>query len=515
MKNQLLLFVFIAATLCSANAADGFYTSGTKLMDANGKEFVMRGANYSWAWQRGNESTVIPAAARQGMNCLRISISDGHLSYCGGVTPASTVANLIQLCENNKLICVLVVHDELGDNSLDAIQRAADYWASIASTLKGHEWSTIVNIANEWVADHDKNDVWSQGYQKAVKTIRNAGITNTLMIDCAGYGQGPSSIWERGAEVVAADEQKNILYSIHMYDWAGKDESTVKENIDKALTVGVPLVIGEFGYEHKGNEVAYQTILDYTKEKRVGYIGWSWTGNSSDTQALDMFGGYDDSNMKTNGEKIILGSNGIKETAEICSVYGGKGGLKTDDSSTAADDDDTDDKKGDDTGDSQEQTPATGTTTLWSGSQNADWGTSFTIDASRLSAAAVGDTLHIDFSPLSGDASPGIKIASLSPWQEIYQQYGLSGSSVEFILTQDAINYLQKSMLIQGQGMTVTCVKVLHQNATGLTSVEAEATNLSSPREYYTIDGKRVSRPMGSGLYIIRQGGKTRKISIR
>jgi len=498
--------------LCGANAADGFYVSGTKLMDANGKEFVMRGANYSWAWQRGNESTVIPAAARQGMNCLRISISDGHLSYCGGVTAASTVANLIQLCENNKLICVLVVHDELGDNSLDAIQRAADYWASIASTLKGHEWSTIVNIANEWVADHDKNDVWSQGYQTAVKTIRDAGITNTLMIDCAGYGQGPSAIWERGAEVVAADDQKNTMFSIHMYDWAGKDETTVKENIDKALTVGVPLVIGEFGYEHKGNEVAYQTILDYTKEKRVGYIGWSWTGNSSDTQALDMFGGYDDSDMKTNGEKIILGSNGIQETAEICSVYGGKGGLKTDDTT---DQDDDDDDKGDDSGSSDTKTPATGTTVLWSGSQDADWGTGFTIDASQLGNASPGDTLHIDFTTLSGDASPGIKVASLSPWQEFFQQYGLSGSSVEFILTQEAIDGLQKSMLIQGQGLTVTCVKVLHQVTTGLQTVRTDNIDFSVSYEIYTIDGKRVDKATGRGLYIIRQGGKTKKISIR
>lgn len=31
----------------------GFHTDGVKLLDANGKEFLMRGYNYSYAWQKG------------------------------------------------------------------------------------------------------------------------------------------------------------------------------------------------------------------------------------------------------------------------------------------------------------------------------------------------------------------------------------------------------------------------------------------------------------------------------
>lgn len=43
----LLLLVMWFST--GANAAEGFYVSGTKLMDCNGNEFVMRGVNYSYA----------------------------------------------------------------------------------------------------------------------------------------------------------------------------------------------------------------------------------------------------------------------------------------------------------------------------------------------------------------------------------------------------------------------------------------------------------------------------------
>ena len=38
-------------TCVSGSAATGS-TSGTKLLDANGNEFVMRGVNYSYAWQK-------------------------------------------------------------------------------------------------------------------------------------------------------------------------------------------------------------------------------------------------------------------------------------------------------------------------------------------------------------------------------------------------------------------------------------------------------------------------------
>ena len=71
MKKIFSLLLLLMAVFSGAVAADGFYTSGTKLMDSNGNEFIMRGCNFSWAWQRGNEYTVIPAAKRIGCNATK------------------------------------------------------------------------------------------------------------------------------------------------------------------------------------------------------------------------------------------------------------------------------------------------------------------------------------------------------------------------------------------------------------------------------------------------------------
>ena len=41
--------------------------------------------------------------------------------------------------------------------------------------------------------------------------------------------------------------QKNTVFSIHMYEYAGKDAATVKANMENVLNKGLALIIGEFG----------------------------------------------------------------------------------------------------------------------------------------------------------------------------------------------------------------------------------------------------------------------------
>ena len=77
----------------------GFHISGTKLLDANGNNFIMRGVNYSYAWQHGDCSiaqSVISAAKRQKANCIRINLSDGEVY---AKTSAAELTKLIQLCK--------------------------------------------------------------------------------------------------------------------------------------------------------------------------------------------------------------------------------------------------------------------------------------------------------------------------------------------------------------------------------------------------------------------------------
>jgi len=186
----------------------GFYTNGTTLYDAKGNPFVMRGINHAYSWYPGYEDTAIPAIARTGANCVRLVITDGQ-QY--NKTSLSEIQKLIQLCKDNKLIAIVEVHDATGSDNIQDLQKAADFWIEMKSALIGNEANVILNIANEWGGAWDSAN-WAAGYQQVIPKLRNAGIKNTLMVDCAGWGQYPQSIAEAGQSVVRADSQHNIMF---------------------------------------------------------------------------------------------------------------------------------------------------------------------------------------------------------------------------------------------------------------------------------------------------------------
>lgn len=326
----------------------GFHTDGVKLLDANDKEFLMRGYNYSYAWQKDYWDAAFTTAKTYKCNALRIQLSDGQNSSLGGYCDADKVSSLIKSCKDNHFIGVFNVQDTGGGKDPNVLLRAAEYWVGIKKAVIGQEKYCIVNIGNEWMespvrdcngewGEYQKN-LWSDTYIEAVRRIRSAGIKNTLMIDCNGYGQYADIIWKEGQRILDEDKKyfkdgkPNIIFSIHFYekacywDYEKGTGSRVAHSIDKALSIGAPVCIGEYGYSRKSEEwkMDWETIQDYSKTMNIGYLGWSFTGNGdAESKVLDMFS-KDGSQMLKNGECIILHPNdGIQATSVICSVYEG------------------------------------------------------------------------------------------------------------------------------------------------------------------------------------------------
>lgn len=325
----------------------GFHTDGVRLLDANGKEFLMRGYNYSYAWQKNWWGAAFSTAKKYNCNALRIQLSDGQKSL-GGYCDANQVSSLIKSCKDNHFIGVFNVQDTGGGNDANVLLHAADYWVEIKNAVIGQEKYCIVNIGNEWMGSPGRDcngewgnyqeNLWSDTYIEAVRRIRSAGIKNTLMIDCNGYGQYADIIWKEGQRILDEDKKyfedgkPNIIFSIHFYekacywDYEKGVGSRVAHSIDKALSIGAPVCIGEYAYSRKSEEwkMDWETIQDYSKTMNIGYLGWSFTGNGdAESQGLDMFNS-DGSQMYKNGECIIQHPNdGILATSVICSVYDG------------------------------------------------------------------------------------------------------------------------------------------------------------------------------------------------
>ena len=323
----------------------GFHTDGVRLLDANDKEFLMRGYNYSYAWQKDLWGAAFSTAKKYNCNALRIQLSDGQKDL-GGYCDANQVSSLIKSCKDNHFIGVFNVQDTGGGNDANVLLHAADYWVGIKNAVIGQEKYCIVNIGNEWMGSPGRDcngewgnyqeNLWSDTYIEAVRRIRSAGIKNTLMIDCNGYGQYADIIWKEGQRILDEDKKyfkdgkPNIIFSIHFYekacywDYEKGTGSRVAHSIDKALSIGAPVCIGEYAYSRKSEKwkMDWETIQDYSKTMNIGYLGWSFTGNGdAESQGLDMFNS-DGSQMYKNGECIIRHPNdGIQATSVICSVY--------------------------------------------------------------------------------------------------------------------------------------------------------------------------------------------------
>ncbi len=298
--------------------AEGFYVSGTKLYDANGNEFVMRGINHPHSWFKDKDETALEAIAQTGANCVRIVCGDGQ-QYTRD--SAESLSQLVERCKALEMIAILEVHDITGKDELSALEKTVDYWIEVKDALIGNEAYVILNIANEWVGAWD-SDIWTEGYTAAIPRLREAGIGNTILVDAAGWGQYAKSIADGGEEVFGADPLQNTMFSIHMYGSAGKNERVIRQNLARVTEKGLCVIVGEFGYNHSDGDVDEAYIMQYCGENDIGYLGWSWKGNGGGVKYLDIALEWDGSRLSEDwGVNLIEGDTGIRKTSEKCSVF--------------------------------------------------------------------------------------------------------------------------------------------------------------------------------------------------
>lgn len=302
----------------TVKGSGGFAVEGTRLLDANGNEFVFRGINHAHTWFKDEMDTAFEAIAKTGSNTVRVVLSDGYQWQKDDI---GSVKKIIEKCKELKMIAVLEVHDGTGNNSLDALQSACDYWIEIKDALIGNEAYVILNISNEWTGDWN-SALWRDGYTKVIPQLRDAGIKNTILVDSGGWGQYGQCIADYGLEVFNSDKLKNTMFAVHMYGTAGKNSKTISKNLEGATKQNLCVCVGEFGYTHSDGDVDEAFILEYCEENSIGYLAWSWKGNGGGVEYLDLAKEWDGSVLSSDwGEVVINGKNGIRETSEVCSVF--------------------------------------------------------------------------------------------------------------------------------------------------------------------------------------------------
>ncbi|MGW3683467.1 cellulase family glycosylhydrolase [Streptomyces prasinus] len=309
-------------------APTGFHVENGRLLEASGNDFVMRGVNHAHTWYADRIGSLAHIKAK-GANTVRVVLSSGDRWTAND---AADVANVVAQCKQNRLICVLEVHDTTGygeQSGAVSLSRAADYWIGVRSALTGQEDHVIVNIGNE---PHGNTGYanWTADTKAAIQKLRDAGFDHTLMVDAPNWGQDWAfTMRDNAASVFAADPDANTVFSIHMYG-VFDTAAEVSDYLGRFVSARLPIVVGEFGHDHSDGNPDEDAILAVTQQLGLGYLGWSWSGNGGGVEYLDMVTNFDPARLTSWGQRLFNGANGIAATSEEAEIYSsGSGGDTT------------------------------------------------------------------------------------------------------------------------------------------------------------------------------------------
>ena len=311
-----------------AQAAVGIRVSNGRLVEANGTPLILRGINHAHTWFPTQTSSFADIKAA-GANAVRVVLSGGRWQPANG---ASDVANVINLCKTNRLICVLENHDTTGfgeQSGAVSLDAAVNYWISVQSALTGQENYVILNIGNEPIGNNAVTPAWPQATSSAITRLRNAGFQHTIMVDAPNWGQDWAFVMRDNApSVLAADPTGNTIFSVHMYgvyDTAAEITSYINSFTSRNLA----LCVCEFGFNHSDGNPDEDTIMSATQAAGIGNMGWSWSGNGGGVEYLDMVTNFNPAQRSSWGTRYITGANGLSTTSREATIFGGGSGGDT------------------------------------------------------------------------------------------------------------------------------------------------------------------------------------------
>ncbi|MGP3968717.1 glycoside hydrolase family 5 protein [Streptomyces sp. 6N223] len=306
-------------TGAGAAQATGLTIQDGRLVESNGNDFLIRGVSHAHTWYPDETQSFADIKAT-GANTVRVVLGSGQ--RWGPNTPED-VTNVVTTCKENRLICVLEVHDTTGygeEGAAASLDQAADYWISLQDVLAGQEDYVIINIGNEPYGNTGASG-WTADTTAAITKLRDAGFQHTLMVDAPNWGQDWENIMRDTAQqVYESDPTGNTILSVHMYG-VYQDAQLIKDYLNAYVDAGLPIVVGEFGINHSDGNPDEDAIMATTTELGLGYIGWSWSGNSSEVAYLDMVTGFNPDQLTEWGERFFNGANGIARTSQEATIY--------------------------------------------------------------------------------------------------------------------------------------------------------------------------------------------------
>lgn len=253
----------------SANAAV-IKTDGTKILSVNDQEVLLRGINLQFGDDPLGRINGVEAIRETGSNVVRLVLR-------ADTSPQNLEAALNKVVEHNMFAVLTLWEPEPAlactDNEqalIDAVNNLwLDEWLPIIVQDR-YQAHIMINIASGW-GPKEIFDGYSVGYKtyidnyKAViRQFRRAGFKLPLVIDAPGCGSDYHAfVSGRAKELMAADDEKNLILSVHGYGNTWNSGDKVVAAVGQLQSQNIPVIMSEFGGSDLGeNPVKHMAILE-------------------------------------------------------------------------------------------------------------------------------------------------------------------------------------------------------------------------------------------------------------
>jgi hypothetical protein len=266
-------------------------TEGNNIYWADGRETIFRGINLQYSNAPLDMINGFTGIADTGANVVRIQLSkttsEGELEAALNAAALNGLAAIITLNDPD-LKCQ---DDEVAFNNAVSDLWLNEWLPIIAQDR--YQDKIMINMASGWGPKEVFNGysfgyrTYMDTYKTAIRQFRKAGLKFPLVVDAPGCGEDYHAFEsDRAKELMAADDQKNLIFSVHAYGSTWNTATKIVENMEKLTSQNVPVIMSEFGGSGVGESpVKLASILEKGAGDYAADISVPW---KSDADKLAM-----------------------------------------------------------------------------------------------------------------------------------------------------------------------------------------------------------------------------------
>ena len=241
--------------------------SGNRLLDACGQPFVVRGVEQILGNQlpQGNDWLgLIREIASTGANAVRV---------LPGVNTLTTedVDQILTYIGSQGMVAFI-----------DPLDSPDDWYArdDVKAMLKKHESFLIIDAYGE--PQYDDIEQWRAEAKQALVHMRSLGYEVPFTVYANQFGRGLPSLFDYGAEILAADPLHNTFLGWQAY-WGNTGYYqehygySLEQAVDAIARSGLPI---QLGLDHitdlPSTEADYGTLMRGAEENGIGWLWWDF-----------------------------------------------------------------------------------------------------------------------------------------------------------------------------------------------------------------------------------------------